>query len=151
MANDFASMVNKWCQQSEARLKLVWKLSVQDVVAYMQMSVEDGGHMPVRSGELRDSLRATSSMGGAAPVARSGKGTDLSSFASLSLNTVSGGSIGFFYKAPHGLRMNYGFHGVDSLGRHYDQKGYLFVEFAAQRWPTIVRKNAAAVKKAGTL
>lgn len=151
MAQDFGSLVNKWVAETKTRMNMVFRQSVTDVVTYMQTPVTDGGNMPVLYGTLRASLKGTSSIGGVAPVARSGSRTNLDGVLNLGLDTLTPGkSISFFYTAAHAMRLNYGFHGVDSMGRHYDQKGYLFVEKAAQRWPTIVRKNAAAAKKAGT-
>jgi hypothetical protein len=45
-------------------------------------------------------------------------------------------------------RLNYGFTGTDSLGRQYNQRGYFFVDLAAQRWQQIVTANVNRLRTA---
>lgn len=45
--------------------------------------------------------------------------------------------------AAYARRLEYGFVGEDSLGRHYDQKGRFYVTDSIAKWPQIVAKVAA--------
>lgn len=62
----------------------------------------------------------------------------LSVIASLKL----GDKCTMVYQAPYAMRQNYGFHGVDSLGRLYNTPGKFWVESVGARYRSIMR-NAA--------
>jgi hypothetical protein len=56
----------------------------------------------------------------------------------------------FYYtnNAVYARRINYGFVGEDSLGRHYNQRGVHMLETAIARWPTAVEVAAQKVMAA---
>lgn len=45
------------------------------------------------------------------------------------------------FTAVYALRIEYGFDGMDSLGRYYNQSGRFFVRNQVQRWPEYVNKS----------
>lgn len=53
-----------------------------------------------------------------------------------------GDKVSFDYLAPYANRVNYGFHGQDSLGRMYNQTGRFWIQEAGADWPKIVRRAA---------
>jgi hypothetical protein len=52
--------------------------------------------------------------------------------------------------APYAMRVNFGFVGEDSLGRHYDQKGRHMVEQTISEMPEISRQAVEWVMGGGT-
>lgn len=52
------------------------------------------------------------------------------------------------FTASYAMRLEYGFEGMDSKGRLYNQSGRFWVRGAAQSWNSYVQK---AVKKAGAV
>jgi hypothetical protein len=52
--------------------------------------------------------------------------------------------------APYAMRINFGFVGEDSLGRHYDQKGRHMVEQTIAEMPEISRQAVSWVMGGGT-
>lgn len=171
---NFAAAVDDWVKATQARLEAVFRSSVQDVVEEMQRvgpsaastraaiakhkgvgpapAAGEGGHMPVDTGFLRASMRLTVAQ--PAPLNPSGKptgGTYTYNSESVAL-TIAGLELGqtvfATYTAVYARRLNYGFTGTDSLGRQYNQRGYFFVDLAAQRWQQIVTANVNRLRTA---
>lgn len=62
---------------------------------------------------------------------------------------IAPGPLGSTYylvnATAYGRRLEHGFTGTDSLGRHYNQPGRGFVGITVVEWPEIVREQALAV------
>lgn len=119
-------------------IEMVVRQSAQDVLEQANRPVAQGGAMPVDTGFLRNSLAVginAEPVGAAGAEAAGGIETGLAGY---SLGDV----IMARWTAAYAKRMEYGFHGVDSLGRSYQQQGFGFVRQAAQKWPAIVAANA---------
>lgn len=170
---NFAASVDDWTKQATARLEAVFRMSVQDVVAEMQRvgpSVAstraaiaagkgvgpaapggEGGRMPVDTGFLRASLRVT--VGAPAPLATGGDRDGPVAYNpeayALTIASLQIGDVVFAaYTAVYARRVNYGFTGTDNLGRSFSQRGYHFVDLAAQKWQQIVTANVAKLRDA---
>lgn len=79
-----------------------------------------GGRMPVVTGELQDSLVVDA--GGTLLIGRD-------AYRQLINLPAFEGGIMWGWTAPYADRINYGFTGIDSMGRYYDQKGVHFIEY----------------------
>lgn len=146
----FAAQVNSFVLQTNARMLAVFRESSQRVITVMQTPVGSGGSMPVDTGFLRASLRVyNGAVFGAPALTASVKGAaayNVTAAVAAISNAQLGETITALYLASYALRVNYGYVGKDSLGREYNQSGYLFVELAAQQWPSIVRQVSAELK-----
>jgi hypothetical protein len=77
-------------------------------------------------------------------VACSGNGYAASA-AALTVTDLKLGDV-FYYtnNAVYARRINYGFVGADSLGRHYNQVGRHMIETAVGYWPVTVERAAGS-------
>lgn len=134
----FTAQLDRWTKKSEDRIVAVFKDSVKDLFSIAQTTVYQGGRLPFREGNLRNSL--TASLNGSKVM----DGPDAYKFAVAAAQL---GDVLFAgWRAEYARRMEYGFTGPDSLGRHYNQKGFFFVAGAASQWQDIVSKNATRLK-----
>ncbi|MBX5190126.1 hypothetical protein HJB86_14545 [Rhizobium sp. NZLR3b] len=140
----FAAQIGEWASAELERAEAVFQTAAQTVANEVRTAVAEGGRMPVKTGNLRRSLMAsTSSM----PTIKEGKETFTDSGVELVIAGAElGGSIYLGFQAAYAARMNYGFVGTDALGRTYNQVGYGFVDAVAQRWPQIVTQAEATVR-----
>jgi len=140
----FAAEVSEWCRQVEGAAEAVFQTAAQTVANEVRTAVAEGGRMPVKTGNLRRSLMASTS---AMPTIKEGKETFADSGLELVIAGAELGSTVYLgFQAAYAARMNYGFVGTDSLGRTYHQAGYGFVDAVAQRWPQIVTQAEATVR-----
>ena len=124
----FAAAVEAWAAKTARQMEAVARDSIRDVVEDAQTPVSSGGDMPVKSGDLRDSLVTVT-------IGPDLKGADSYRTALATWN------LGDPFKV--GWSVNY------ALARHYSGgsgPGLLWRDKAAQKWPRIVRKNALAAK-----
>ncbi|KKZ89066.1 hypothetical protein [Rhizobium phaseoli] len=140
----FAAQVSEWAREEMERAEVVFQTAAQTVANEVRTSVNEGGRMPVRTGNLRRSLMAsTSDM----PRIQEGKTTFTDSGIEM---IIAGAELGetvyLGFQAVYAARMNYGFVGTDAAGRVYNQTGYGFVDAVAQRWPQIVTQAEATVR-----
>lgn len=149
----FADEVKAEIRQAREEITTVFRYSVQDLVELVTLEGPSkgpppapgfGGRMPVQLGNLRRSLRSSTSAMPQINPTLSGEVADglpevVMSIAGFEL----GGTFYLGFTAAYAMRVNYGFSGTDSLGRMYDQDGYHFVEWARDQWPEIVQKNDA--------
>lgn len=147
MANEgqsFAAQVSAWASAEMERAEAVYQTAAQTVANEVRTPVASGGRMPVKTGNLRRSLMAsTSSM----PTIIEGKQQFSDSPIELVIAGAElGGTIYLGFQAAYAARMNYGFVGQDSLGRLYNQAGFGFVDAVSQRWPQIVAEAEATVR-----
>lgn len=140
----FADLVGDWAKETEARLTAVWRGSIDMLADEMTTTRANGGRLPILTGNLMRSLLAsTSAMPETGEADAQYVGQDIGSI-TASLTTDQTVWIG--YQAIYARRQNYGFVGVDSLGRNYNQEGAHFAEGAVALWPTIVALVAEDIK-----
>lgn len=142
----FAAQVSAWAAQSKARSTAVFRASAQRVANEVRQTVNEGGRMPIKTGNLRRSLLSSTS---AMPSIATGK-TDFADQSSQIELTIAGADLGqvvyLGFQANYARRLNHGFVGEDALGRSYNQPGYHFVEGVAQQWQRIVVEEAARLQ-----
>ncbi|MCW0014908.1 hypothetical protein [Rhizobium sp. BT-226] len=140
----FAAQVSEWAKSELERSEAVFQTAAQEVANEVRTPVSEGGRMPLKTGNLRRSLMAsTSDM----PRIQEGKTTFSDSGIELVIAGAElGSTIYLGFQAAYAARMNYGFVGTDALGRTYNQVGYGFVDAVAQRWPQIVAQAEAKVR-----
>ncbi|MXN46058.1 hypothetical protein GR138_12740 [Shinella kummerowiae] len=140
----FAATISEWGQAELERAEAIYQTAAQTVANEVRNPREEGGRMPVITGNLRRSLMAsTSEMPTIKP--------EQTTFADSGIEMVIagaelGGAVYLGFQAAYAPRMNYGFVGEDSLGRVYNQAGFGFVDAVAQRWPQIVAEAEAKVR-----
>jgi hypothetical protein len=129
----FHADVDKWVTATKARMLAVFKKSCEVVINTMQITVNEGGNMPIDTGFLRASLLATLN----APTNKvtfrdSDVGVHTWSSEQVTLVILSaklGDSVYAIYTANYAGFQEYGSQGRAGRG---------FVRLAAQRWPRIV-------------
>lgn len=151
----FSAQIKAFRDKTVDKLELVFKESVQRVIALMQepgpSKARGGpggpGKLPVDLGFLRASLVATlNSPTTGIQVPSSDVGVYAYNEGSVQLIILAaklGDSVYAVYTAAYARRIEYGFVGVDSLGREYNQDGYGFVRLAASQWQNVVSEVAA--------
>jgi len=152
----FADEVRAEVKEALQDVTTVFRYSVQDLVAEVKKEGPSkgpppapgrGGSMPVQLGNLRRSLRSSTS---AMPQINPNLSEGISDGQAEIILTIAGAELGetvfLGFTAAYAQRLNYGFTGQDALGRTYDQSGYHFVENAAARWEQIVAENDAKVR-----
>ncbi len=142
----FAAQVSEWVKQEKEREAAVLRTAAQMVANDVRIAREAGGRMPVDTGNLKNSLMASTT---AMPTVDQGEKEYPDNTGEIEL-IIAGLSIGetlyLGFQAAYGPRMNYGFVGTDSLGRLYNQQGFGFVDAAAQDWPQTVRRAEEQVR-----
>ena len=146
MTTSFAASVADWVHEVEGANEAIWRESVQELAHELDVTVPQGGNVPIDTGFLRASLMASTAMmpvieATSRPPSSAGPGSYGPSAGQVEA-VIAGADLGetiyLGYTAAYALRQNYGFTGADPLGRHHSPSGHLFVERAAQKWPTIV-------------
>lgn len=139
MANEgqsFSAQVGAWAAAELERAEDVLQTAAQTVANEVRTPVAEGGRMPIKTGNLRRSLMASTST---MPTMVEGKQTFSDGGVELVIAGAElGGIIYLGFQAAYALRLEYGFVGEDSLGRVYNQTGMGFVAATAQRWEQIV-------------
>ncbi len=140
----FAAQVSQWAKAETEREEAVFRTAAQEVANEVRRPVAEGGRMPLKTGNLRRSLMAsTADM----PTIQEGKTEFQDSAIELVIADAHlGDTIFLGFQAAYAARMNYGFVGTDSLGRTYNQTGFGFVDAVAQRWQQIVTQAEATVR-----
>lgn len=143
----FSAQVSSWVRETKERQTAVFRIAVQEVSDDMLQTVHSGGSMPIDTGNLRRSLRGSTS---AMPPIRDGAVVFSSDGGQIEL-TIAGAEITdtifLGFQAAYGPRMNYGFTGTDKLGRKYNQAGFHFVDKAAQKWGIFVAEAIQEVSR----
>lgn len=142
----FAAQVSEWVKQEKEREAAVLRTAAQMVANDVRIAREAGGRMPVDTGNLKNSLMASTT---AMPTVDQGEKEypDNTGEIELIIADLSiGETLYLGFQAAHGPRMNFGFVGTDSLGRLYNQQGFGFVDAAAQDWPQTVKRAEEQVR-----
>lgn len=141
MPSTFSATVSQWVQDVEEVHLAVFRESAKRVVEEMLIPRGAGGNMPVDTGYLRSSVRASTSemptmREGAKPV----EGATYMPDGTVNL-VIAGAELGetlyVGFTAIYARRVNY-------------ETGYLFVDLAAQKWQQIVTQvEAELLQRAG--
>lgn len=137
----FAASVADWVNEVEGAAEAIFKESVQELVATAQSRV------PIDTGYMKNSLLgSTAMMPPINPEAAPAKGSSHPYTGGEITAVINGLDLGetvwLGYTAVYSLRLEYGFNGVDSLGRVYNQQPIGFVRLAAQDWVNIVQRQS---------
>ena len=98
------------------------------------------GYVPFADGDLAGSL--VSSLYGSTAMSQEGD----TSY-ELVVGSMEAGDVAEFkWTAEHAMRRHYGFVGTDSLGRTYNEQGWLWVSKAVPHWPSDVAEAVAEAK-----
>lgn len=145
MAKSFSATVSEWARQTEARMTAVFRSSAQAMRDEVSTTVDEGGRLPVKTGNLRRSLLMSTA---AMPTTKPGQtwSSEQPDFEMVIGSAELGDKIYLGFQAAYARRLEYGFQGQDALGRTYHQEGRGFVAAAAQRWPQIVAEQAAVIQ-----
>lgn len=127
--SDFAAQVRAFTEKAKAREAAIFKGSAARVLERASLPKAQGGRMPVDTGFLVNSSRA--SLDG---VPTSESGDPALVFEQMAV----GQTVTVGWTAAYALRMEHGFVGEDSLGRTYAQQGNGFLRAEVQNWAFIV-------------
>jgi len=121
--------IPRYLKEKEKLGEAVVKQTIQDTIRSMQQSKAHGGHMPVDTGFLRNSL--VSSLEG---VSKTGS----TSYLLIAGEFSAGDFAEFLYTAVYAPHVNSGARG---------RAGEKFVEYAASMWGRHLRKNVKRARE----
>ncbi|WP_290497628.1 hypothetical protein [Hyphomonas sp. UBA4494] len=134
---NFSATVDQWVRETKERMEAVFKESAQRVISDMQEPVGAGGNMPVDTGFLRASLRASVNEPSMSFTFRPDEGGAYRYEATQVALTIAGADLGdtiyAVYSANYAHHVEYGAQG---------RAPRAFVRLAAQKWPQIVNQVA---------
>lgn len=125
-----------WAASGQALLTALLRNSVQALAKEASLTVNEGGRVPVKTGNLSRSVVVDNKP----PTVIEGLATGDYSLGIAAI--VPGEPIFIGWQAKYARRQNYGFVGTDSLGRTYNQAGFGFAEATAAKWPAILADEA---------
>lgn len=127
-----------WAGSGSALLTALLRNSVQALAVEASKTVNEGGRVPVKTGNLSRSVVVDTKPPQIIDVLATKQDFSLGI-----ANIKPGDTIYIGWTAAYSHRQNYGFVGEDSLGRTYNQSGFGFAEAAAAKWPAIVQAEAS--------
>lgn len=138
----FTAQVSSWTAKTEGALTEVFRESAKRVYDQMIRPQDGGGNIPVDTGYLRASARASTRAMPRILKSREGKEGQFYSPSGQVETMIASAELGkrlyIGFQAAYAARANYG---------SKKQKGYLFVEQAAQNWRSIVRQAESDVSQ----
>jgi hypothetical protein len=140
----FSETVKKFAQTAPKAFEFVWRASMKDLVEEMQTPRESGGNMPVWTQFLRASLMASTSHMPAMIKGHRPASMDMhfpynpAPLLAVIESAKLGQTVYFGYAADYAAYQEYG-------TRYFT--GRRFRTRAAQKWPSIVAKNAAVARQ----
>lgn len=137
----FAAQVKAWGEKAKRNTELVFRESVQSLARDIFYRT------PLVTGNLRRSLLSSAT---AMPSVKPGVEFTTDPMGQVEFTIAGLGAGDTFYlgfQAEYARRVNYGFTGMDSLGRNYNQSGQFFVETSAAKWGQFVAEAIAKVNK----
>jgi hypothetical protein len=131
---DFSRTIQQWVQERQQALQQVARSSIQDLAE----AVVEGTR--VDTGNLRAQWQPSI---GAPALTLAPQGHEPLATLSVMLGSLPVGTVFYLINnAAYAMRREYGFVGVDSLGRYYNDAGDFNVQTQIARWPSFVGKNA---------
>lgn len=132
MAKSFSATIEEWARKSEERTAEVFRVSAATVADVMSRPLEDGGRLPVVTGNLRRSL-AASTIGPPTMLWGRRKFEDNSAGIEAVIDSaLIGQTIWLGFQAPYAQKVE-----LDNG----------FMAMTAQHWKQIVEASAQAVKE----
>jgi len=129
VAGNFGDQVKALNERYKRRQQAIFATSASEVMRIASVPKAQGGRMPVDTGALRNSTRASTS----------GMPSGSSSPPELVFATMKvGDTVTVGWTVAYARRMEFGFFGPDKLGRVYTQPGNHYLTTAVQQWPQIV-------------
>jgi hypothetical protein len=137
----FSKAVNKFVQETPERISMAKAAGLKDFRDALLAAT------PIDTGNLRASLQ-TSPQGGitAGPYKEYGSEYNTSTSNSVIDSLPVDGRVSFVYRAPYARRLEYGFTGIDSIGRNYNQAGRYWIRSTSARFVSIMRAAANRFK-----
>lgn len=139
MADTFSSQVNAWTRKTKARTVAVFRDAAQTVVDEVRKTKADGGNMPVDTGNLRRSMRVSTSQ---LPDTSDKEFNEQTSIPLVIAKADIGDTVYMGFQASYAAAQEYGTSKTPANR---------FVGLTVQRWPEIVANSArnieAKVKK----
>lgn len=152
MADGATAVVEGWVHETEGLLEDLIRKSVQELVKEMQTTSGNGGLNRIDQGWHVASFQLVLNGEPQLPTRKAPEGEAPAwSGAEIALQIAGmelGDTITGSYGMEYSMRLEYGFTGVDSLGRTYSQPAYAFVRSAAANWPAIVARLQDQVRPA---
>lgn len=137
----FLQSVSRWTKETTERSEEAFKIGVLDFAIHLRDTT------PIDTGYLRSSL--TAGINGSIPAGPNAAYGSVYNDVRL-LDVIGrlklGDKITLVYNAPYARRLEYGFTGVDSLGRSYNQAGRFWITAAGQRYREIMRAAATRLR-----
>lgn len=133
VTGNFAAQVDKWATETRDRLHEVVRESARGAAESLTKPRGAGGHMPVVTGNLRNSLAASLSGPPAIDWTKKHKFTDLSGVENVIRSAEPGHTIFLGFRAPYAEKSEF-----------RDANG--FWRLTVQRWPQIVEEAVKRVK-----
>lgn len=132
----------EFARRCKAQIKGVKTESVQMLAVEMSTTVNEGGRVPVKTGNLSRSVLIAPTI----PMVKPSETVfSQQEFAAAAAGFADADVIYLGWQAAYARRQNSGFVGEDSLGRSYNQPGYGFHEAAIAKWPQILAAANAKV------
>lgn len=130
----FSSFVQNWVAETKERMDAVFVTSAEDLIKEAQANspVDTGFNAANVVVNINDSTP---------PPLRNPDDKDSAPAIEVTINAGAGDIIHAWFAGAYAARLEYGFSGVDSLGRYYEQPPSGYVRRAAQNWPFIVARN----------
>jgi hypothetical protein len=136
--DQFAVDVRNWVEKANGNVDAAYQATAMLALARVKQLT------PVRTGFMRASWTIVS--GDSSAGMAGGEEGALETIANLK----AGDAISLVNPAPYAMRINFGFVGEDSLGRHYDQKGRHMVEQTMAEMPALAQQAVNWVLGGGT-
>ena len=137
----FSNQVNAFVKKAQAARQEAYHEGLKDFAAALQANA------PILTGNLRASQQ-TSLAGAimAGPYKEYGSTYNIAASNAVIDSAGDGDRVTFSYRVNYARRQNYGFTGVDSLGRHYNQAGKFWIERTSKQFVSIMRAAATRVR-----
>jgi hypothetical protein len=140
---EFVAKVDAWAAHEPLRLRALAIESIQNMCEHVVIDT------PVVTGNLRGGWQP--SIGAPSPPIEGrldpGGGQALADLAVSLANLQIGDVLYFTNGVIYARRVEYGFVGEDSLGRHYNQAGRFYLTNNAVRWQDFVSEAAETLSK----
>lgn len=133
----FAVDVRQWVEKAKGNVDLAYQATAMLALGRVKELT------PVKTGFLRASWTVVSGGSGSATSGQEGA-------LAVIANLKAGDAIALVNPAPYAMRINFGFVGKDSLGRHYNQKGRHMVEQTMAEMPQLAEQAVKWVMGGGT-
>lgn len=137
----FSNAVNSWVKKAQDRRQEAYHEGLKDFRDTLLANT------PIDTGNLRASLQ-TSNAGEimAGPYKEYGSAYNVASSNAVIDAAGDGDRVSFVYRAPYARRLEYGFTGIDSLGRSYNQSGRYWIKATSAKFVSIMRAAATRVR-----